>query len=116
MKAYRQIETLMGLPGDYDLFDQDLTAFPADFTRGLAMVAKALEDYRGEGLDLSAIKNDRDVALLVANLKEVAEDDGFAAFLEESEANSMESKADSMESEASQEVEDMDAMFASRVR
>lgn len=116
--AYRDVQRLMGFAGEdlYPLFsEQVVTEFPAEFVRGLAMLAKAAEDYGTVGIDLSNIKDNAGVALLTSKVRALADDPEFAKFLRSSPG---ETEGPESESESESEGPDtaMDAMFASRAR
>lgn len=115
--AYREAQGLMGFPEAemYPMFEEAVvTEFPPEFVRGLAMLAKAAEDYGQPGMiDLSAIKDDAAVATLAAKVKKLAQDPEFKAFLESPPEG--ESKGSEYAEEGGMsEEEDMDKMFASR--
>jgi hypothetical protein len=110
--AYKEIQKLMGFPeGElYGYFEEDVQEWPADFVRGLAMVASAAEDAGQPGLiDLSEIKKDADVARLAAKLLQLAKDESFINFLQ-SEPTPPEAEVEVEE----ETPEGMDEMFMAR--
>lgn len=113
VNTLRSAQGLMGVPEEalYPLFEEDVVmAFPPAFVRALAMLASAAEDYGQPGLiDLSNIKQDRDVALLAAKIDKLVKDEGFKAFLNE-EAPSAE-----IDEVAETANDDEDAYLASRM-
>lgn len=118
--AYRDVQRLMGFTGEdlYPLFsEQVVTEFPAEFVRGLAMLAKAAEDYGTVGIDLSNIKDNAGVALLTSKVRALADDAEFAKFLRSSPGETeTETETEGPESESEGSANAMDAMFASRAR
>jgi hypothetical protein len=118
VEAYRRVQELMGFSGE-DLYPEfvepTVREFPPEFVRGLAMVAKAAEDYGMPGMiDLSSIRADADVAELVVKLNQLADDAEFAKFLEsgdEEDTGDMPSATEGGGMEDS-----MDDLFASRAR
>lgn len=109
--AFRDVQRIMGFEGEdlYPMFsEQTVTEFPPEFVRGLAMLAKAAEDYGGPGIDLSNIKDNAGVATLAAKVRALADDPEFAKFL----TSEGEDEDTGDESEGTEEA--MDSMFASR--
>lgn len=117
VRVLREAQTLMGFADEeqYPEFSGPITDFPPDFVRGLAMLAKAAEDYGQPGIiDLSVLKDDAGVALLVAKIQSLLEDEGFQAFLASPPEDEM-MAADMDEDVGMMEEEDeMDKMFAAR--
>jgi len=111
--AFRDVQRLMGFEGEdlYPMFDQPtVTEFPPEFVRGLAMLAKAAEDFGKPGMiDLTGIKDNAGVATLAAKVRALADDPEFEKFLKEEASGEMEEEED-----MSTEEEDMDKMFMSR--
>lgn len=110
--AFRDIQRLMGFEGEdlYPMFESDQTEFPPEFVRGLAMLAKAAEDYGQPGMiDLSGIRDNSGVATLAAKVRALADDPEFEKFLKS------EGEDDTMDlDEGMDEDSEMDAMFSSR--
>ena len=82
--VFRNAQEIMGFAEEeqYPEFTGPVTEFPPDFVRGLAMLAKAAEDYGQPGLiDLSVLRDDAGVALLVAKIQSLLQDEEFQAFL-----------------------------------
>lgn len=71
-----------GFEGDYPEFTEDVTEFPGEFLRVLAMLADAAEEA-GAAVDLSmdGIEDDRDVAMLASQVKQLASDERFASMM-----------------------------------
>jgi hypothetical protein len=113
--AYREVQKLMGFEEAdlYPMFEEKIvTEFPPEFVRGLAMLAKAAEDYGQPGMiDLSGVKDNAGVATLAAKVRMLAEDPEFEKFLGEDAGP--EGEEDEMEDEMGAEGE-MDEMFRSR--
>lgn len=116
--AYRDIQRLMGFEGEdlYPLFEERIvTEFPPEFVRGLAMLAKAAEDYGQPGLiDLSSIKDDASVASLVVKIQDLLNDPEFIAFMESPPEDETMGSEYGEEAGAPEEEDEMEAMFASR--
>lgn len=112
--AFRDVQRLMGFEGEdlYPMFESDQTAFPPEFVRGLAMLAKAAEDFGQPGMiDLSGIRDNSGVATLAAKVRALADDPEFEKFLK----SSAEGEDDTMDlDEGMDEESEMDAMFSSR--
>jgi hypothetical protein len=112
--AFRDVQKLMGFEGEdlYPMFEEAVvTEFPPEFVRGLAMLAKAAEDYGQPGMiDLSGIKDNAGVAQLAAKVKKLAADPEFEKFLSEDSSSENE---DMPEDENTGESE-MDEMFRAR--
>ena len=112
--AFRDVQRLMGFEGEdlYPMFESDQTVFPPEFVRGLAMLAKAAEDYGQPGMiDLSGIRDNSGVATLAAKVRALADDPEFEKFLK----GNAEGEADTMDlDEGMDEESEMDAMFSSR--
>jgi len=114
--AYRDVQRLMGFEGEdlYPMFEQPtVTEFPPEFVRGLAMLAKAAEDYGKPGMiDLTGIKDNAGVATLAAKVRALADDPEFEKFLtSEPEGEGGEEQTED-EDENSEEA--MDKMFMAR--
>ena len=113
--AYREVQKLMGFEGAdlYPMFEEAVvTEFPPEFVRGLAMLAKAAEDYGQPGMiSLEGIKDNAGVATLAAKVRALAEDPEFEKFL--SEDATPEGEGGGMDDEMEAEGE-MDEMFRSR--
>lgn len=113
--AFRDVQKLMGFEGEdlYPMFeDAVVTEFPPEFVRGLAMLAKAAEDYGQPGMiDLSGIKDNAGVANLAAKVRALADDPEFEKFLSE-DATSPE--GDEMTGDENTAEGEMDEMFRSR--
>lgn len=67
-----------GFEGDYPEFDSDVTEFPPEFVRVLAMFADAAEETdSGIVLSMDMIEDDRDVAALASKVRQLAESAEF---------------------------------------
>lgn len=114
--AYRDAQKAMGFPEQemYPDFDADVTEFPAEFVRGLAMLSSAAEDYGKPGLiELDGITADEDVARLAATIQSLMADQEFIAFLG-SPMDDTDDYTDEEEMEESPEGDEMEEMFSSR--
>lgn len=109
--AFRDVQRLMGFEGEdlYPMFESDQTEFPPEFVRGLAMLAKAAEDFGQPGMvDLSGIRDNSGVATLAAKVRALADDPEFEKFLKS------EGEDDTMDLDEGTDEEGMDAMFSQR--
>ena len=119
VRAYQSAQKAMDFgEGDmYPEFTEDITEFPAEFVRGLAMLASAAEDYgQPDVILLDGIKADEDVARLAAKIEALLADADFLAFLAspvEGEGQS-EDYDDENPMGAEMMEDDMDSMFADR--
>jgi hypothetical protein len=115
VNAFREVQKLMGFEGEdlYPMFeDAVVTEFPPEFVRGLAMLAKAAEDYGQPGMiDLSGIKDNAGVANLAAKVRALADDPEFEKFLSEDATSS---EGDEMTGDENTAEGEMDEMFRSR--
>lgn len=117
VKVYRDAQKMMGFPEDemYAEFTEDVTEFPPEFVRGLAMLASAAEDFgQPDVIILDGITKDEDVARLAAKIEALLADPKFSEFLSspmqgEAMEETVEETVETPEGE-----EDMEAMFASR--
>lgn len=87
VKAHNKVSELFGME-PYATFTEDITVFPANFVRELAMIMNAVQDAVGEGeiesdmiIDLSGIKTDRDLASLAGRLDMLAKSKDFRKWL-----------------------------------
>jgi hypothetical protein len=115
--AYRDAQKAMGFPEQemYPDFDADVTEFPAEFVRGLAMLASAAEDYGKPGLiELDGIAADEDVARLAATIQSLMADKEFIAFLGSPMDEMGETTYEDTDEEKSPEGDEMEEMFSSR--
>jgi len=69
--------TAAGMSGDYPEFEDDVSEFPDEFMRLIAMLADAAAVV-GKDLVLEGIEDDRDVANLAGQIQALADDPGFA--------------------------------------
>lgn len=82
--AVNQALEAAGFEGDYPEFSSDVTEFPADFMRVLAMLADAAGES-GAGVDLAVegLEDDRDVAMLASQVANLAANAGFRSMMTE---------------------------------
>ena len=115
--AFREVQKLMGFEESdlYPMFEENtVTEFPPEFVRGLAMLAKAAEDYGQPGMiSLEGIKDNAGVATLAAKVRALAEDPEFEMFLSEDATSAEGGEGGEMDDEMEAEGE-MDEMFRSR--
>ena len=112
VRVYRDAQKAMDFPEDdmYPEFGEDITEFPPEFVRGLAMLASAAEDYgQPDIITLDGITKDEDVARLAAKVEALLADPEFLAFL----SAPMEGGEEAAEMTEEGPV-DMEAMFADR--
>lgn len=100
----------------YPEFEEDITIFPEEFVTSLDMVATAAADAGVDfELDMQSIRDDRDLAMVAGQLRNLAKDKTFKKFLE---SNTIMGDEEVVEEEVAVEEpmpEDMDAMFAGRM-
>jgi len=111
--AFRDVQRIMGFEGEdlYPMFESDQTEFPPEFVRGLAMLAKAAEDYGQPGMiDLTGIRDNSGVATLAAKVRALADDPEFEKFLMSPSEGGEEADTTDMD----EGMDEMDAMFSSR--
>ena len=73
-----------GFEGDYPEFTSDVTEFPGEFIRVLAMLGDAAAEAGVEaGLEMAGIEDDRDVAMLASQVKQLASDERFVSMMTE---------------------------------
>ena len=125
VKATNRLLPLFDQTPDYPSFDGDITEFPTEFVRVLAMFQGASEDAIEEGLvddeysiDFDGITGDANVQVLAGKVNKLATDKGFKRYLksmpsDESEEGEEMAMADDM-SEGMAEG-DMDALFMERM-
>lgn len=76
--AYNKALVAMGQVGDYPKFTADVTVFPADFVRGLSMLADAAQQAGVQAnIELGNVTEDRDVLLLAGAVEKLAKDKTF---------------------------------------
>ena len=112
VRVYRDAQKAMNFPEAemYPEFGEDITEFPPEFVRGLAMLASAAEDYgQPDIITLDGITKDEDVARLAAKVEALLADSEFLAFL----AAPMEGGEEAVEM-TEEGPDDMEAMFAER--
>ena len=112
VRVYRDAQKAMNFPEAemYPEFGEDITEFPPEFVRGLAMLASAAEDYgQPDIITLDGITKDEDVARLAAKVEALLADSEFLAFLD----SPMEGGEEAVEM-TEEGPDDMEAMFAER--
>lgn len=129
VKATNRLLPMFDQTPDYPMFEGDVTEFPTDFVRVLAMFQGATEDAIGQGIvddefgfDFEEITGDGNVQVLAGKINKLAADKGFKRYLqtmpsEEPEGEEMamaEGEAQGMEQGPMGE-EDMDALFMERM-
>jgi hypothetical protein len=76
--AYNKALVAMGQVGDYPKFSADVTEFPADFVRGIAMLADAAQQAGvPANIDLGVVGTDRDVLILAGIIEKLSKDKTF---------------------------------------
>ena len=117
VRAYRDAQKAMDFPEEemYPEFGEDITEFPAEFVRGLAMLASAAEDYgQPDVITLDGITKDEDVARLAATIEALLADADFLAFLDSPMEGEDQSDDYADENPMDEDMDDMDNMFAAR--
>ena len=66
-----------GMTGDYPEFTEDVSVFPDEFVRLIAMMSDAASSV-GKDLVIEGSEDDRDVANLASQIQALADDPGFA--------------------------------------
>ena len=82
--ATNQALEAAGFEGDYPEFTSDVTEFPAEFIRVLAMLADAAaESGAGVNLAMEGLQDDRDVAMLASQVANLAANQQFRSMMTE---------------------------------
>ncbi len=123
VKATNRMLPLFDQTPDYPSFENDITEFPTDFVRVLAMFEGAVsgaieEDIIDEEMDfdMSDITADANVNMLAGKINRLVNDRSFKKYLK-GMANDEEADKDNDESETDEDTEDMDveALFMERM-
>lgn len=80
--AVNQALTVAGFEGSVPEVDSNLTEFPVELVRVLAMLNDAAQEAGLEELEFSQLEDDRDVAMLASAIARVAAAPEFAAAME----------------------------------
>ena len=122
VKVHNKVTEMFGLE-PYATFTEDITEFPANFVRELAMVMNAVQDAIDAGelepemaIDLSVVKTDRDLASLAGRLDMLSKSKDFRKWLSSPREEEMVEEPE-METEQTGEPsqEEVDAMFMERM-
>ena len=123
VKATNRLLPLFDQTPDYPSFDQNITEFPTDFVRVLAMFNGAVSGAIEENLideeldfDMSEITSDENVNMLAGKLNRLVNDRSFKKYLKgmsDDKGESMEEEEP--ESEQGMQEEDVDALFMERM-
>jgi len=123
VKATNRLLPLFDQTPDYPSFDQNITEFPTDFVRVLAMFNGAVSGAIEENLideeldfDMSEITGDENVNMLAGKLNRLVNDRSFKKYLKgmsDDKGESMEEEEP--ESEQGMQEEDVDALFMERM-
>ncbi len=82
--ATNQALEAAGFEGDYPEFTSDVTEFPSEFIRVLAMLADAAEESgAGVNLAMEGLQDDRDVAMLASQVANLAANQQFRSLMTE---------------------------------
>jgi hypothetical protein len=109
---------------DYPSFEEDITEFPTEFVRVLAMFQGAAEDAIGEGLvddeysiDFDGVTGDANVQVLAGKVNKLATDKGFKRYLKSMPSEEEEDEEMAMADDMSEGMAegDMDALFMDRM-
>jgi hypothetical protein len=113
--AYNKALVAMGQKGDYPKFTADVTVFPANFVRGLAMLADAAEQAGVQAdIDLSAVTEDRDVMVLAGLVERLSKDKAFAGKMKGPAAKGEPPPLDKGYNKQGGEENNLDALFMGR--
>jgi len=119
IKEYNKVMPVFGLD-KYENVAEDMQVFPADLTRGFAMISSATQDaLEADAIDsellitLDGVSDDRDLLVLSGKLGLLAKSKDFKRYLRESPAE--EEEEVSVEDTMQEPVADLDALFASRM-
>lgn len=122
VKATNRLLPLFDQTPDYPSFDQNITEFPTDFVRVLAMFNGAVSGAIEENLideeldfDMSEITGDENVNMLAGKLNRLVNDRSFKKYLKGMSDDKGESMEEEPESEQSMQEEDVDALFMERM-
>lgn len=123
VKATNRLLPLFDQTPDYPSFDQNITEFPTDFVRVLAMFNGAVSGAIEENLideeldfDMSEITSDENVNMLAGKLNRLVNDRSFKKYLKgmsDDKGESMEEEEP--EPEQNMQEEDVDALFMERM-
>lgn len=129
VKATNRLLPMFDQTPDYPSFDADVSEFPTDFVRVLAMFQGATDDAIEQGVvddeygfDFDEITGDGNIQVLAGKINKLAGDKGFKRYLQSMPSDEPEGEemavadADMEESpEGPMEEEDMDALFMERM-
>jgi hypothetical protein len=123
VKATNRLLPLFDQTPDYPAFDQDITEFPTDFVRVLAMFEGAVSGAIEEDLiddeldfDMGDITGDENVNMLAGKLNRLVNDRSFKKYLKGMSDDQGEVTEDEEpESEQGMEDKDVDALFMERM-
>jgi len=129
VKATNRLLPMFDQTPDYPSFDADVSEFPTDFVRVLAMFQGATDDAIEQGVvddeygfDFDEITGDANIQVLAGKINKLAGDKGFKRYLQSMPSDEPEGEemavadADMEESpEGPMEEEDMDALFMERM-
>jgi hypothetical protein len=118
--AYNAIAEMFGQSPDYPMFGEDAGMLPEDFVAALMMVEAAVAEAVAAGVlseemgfSLADIVDDASLKVLAGKLTSIAKEQAFIAWMREGGEAPEEEMVEEEVVEAP--VEDVDALFASRV-
>jgi len=124
VKATNRLLPLFDQTPDYPSFEEDITEFPTEFVRVLAMFQGAAEDAIGEGLvddeysiDFDGVTGDANVQVLAGKVNKLATDKAFKRYLKSMPSEEEEGEEMAMADDMSEGMAegDMDALFMDRM-
>ena len=125
VKATNRLLPLFDQTPDYPSFNEDITEFPTDFVRVLAMFEGAVNGAIEEGVldeemnfDMSEVTGDENVNMLAGKLNRLVNDRSFKKYLKDmpqGEGEDTEIEEPDMASNNKMEDEDVDALFMERM-
>lgn len=123
VKATNKLLPAFGQEPTYPTFSEDISKFPTDFTRILAMFAEASSDAAEADaiddemvVDLGKITDDRSIMMEAGRIDALSRNKDFKRFLKEPSPERMEEEADD-EMATAEDMDDaaMDALFMERM-
>jgi hypothetical protein len=125
VKATNRLLPLFDQTPDYPSFNEDITEFPTDFVRVLAMFEGAVNGAIEEGVldeemdfDMSEVTGDENINMLAGKLNRLVNDRSFKKYLKDMpQGEGEDTKIDEpdMASNDKMEDEDVDALFMERM-
>ena len=125
VKATNRLLPKFGQTPDYPAFGQDITEFPTDFVRVLAMFQGATDEAVERGLvddefafDFEDITSDGNLMILAGKINKLASDKQYDRFLKSQPVDELEEGEEMVDDETTTEdmpIEDVDTLFMERM-